>query len=126
MCKTFLQLRDHSILSQILCLTLKFQITFQNIFFWNRISDEYDSFVASFVCSLLTDGPSAPMYKSLVESGLGSSYSPMTGLLVFDWFRKYFYKFYLMCKIFTKYVYLINLDFRGVLILKDDFFKHMF
>jgi len=44
-----------------------------------EISDVYETFVASFVCSLLTDGPSAPLYKSLVESGVGSTYSPMTG-----------------------------------------------
>lgn len=44
-----------------------------------RVSDVYENFIASVLGTLLTDGPSAPFYKSLVESGLGANYSPMTG-----------------------------------------------
>ena len=35
--------------------------------------------VASVICTLLIDGPASPFYKSLIESGLGSDYSPNTG-----------------------------------------------
>lgn len=44
-----------------------------------EVSDVYENFIASVLGTLLTDGPSAPFYKSLIESGLGANYSPMTG-----------------------------------------------
>ena len=43
------------------------------------IEDTYETFVLRVVSELLTDGPSAPFYKSLIESGLGKSFSPMSG-----------------------------------------------
>lgn len=39
-----------------------------------------DMFALQMLSVLLIDGPTAPFYKSLIESGLGSEYSPSTGL----------------------------------------------
>lgn len=39
-----------------------------------------DMFAIQLLASLLVDGPNAPFYKSLIESGLGSDYAPSTGL----------------------------------------------
>lgn len=39
-----------------------------------------DMFMLQILSTLLIDGPNAPFYKSLIESGLGSDYSPSTGL----------------------------------------------
>lgn len=39
-----------------------------------------DMFALQILSSLLLDGPNAPFYKSLIESGIGSDYSPSTGL----------------------------------------------
>lgn len=38
-----------------------------------------DMFALQLLSTLLIDGPNAPFYKSLVESGLGADYSPSTG-----------------------------------------------
>ena len=43
------------------------------------IEDTYETFVLRVVSELLVDGPSAPFYRSLIESGLGSAFSPVTG-----------------------------------------------
>lgn len=37
-------------------------------------------FALQILSTLLIDGPNAPFYKNLIESGLGSDYSPSTGL----------------------------------------------
>lgn len=39
-----------------------------------------EMFSLQILSSLLIDGPNAPFYKSLVESGIGTDYSPSTGL----------------------------------------------
>lgn len=39
-----------------------------------------EMFAVQILSTLLTDGPNAPFYKSLIESGLGSDYSPSSGL----------------------------------------------
>ena len=43
------------------------------------IGDSYENFVLSIIGELLIDGPSAPFYKSLLEPGLGATFSPVTG-----------------------------------------------
>lgn len=43
-------------------------------------TDYKEMFIIQILSSLLIDGPNAPFYKSLIESGLGSDYSPSTGL----------------------------------------------
>ncbi|KAI1934673.1 Mitochondrial presequence protease [Ophidiomyces ophidiicola] len=43
-------------------------------------SDEVEVFALSILSSLLLDGYGSPMYKALIESGLGSSFTPNTGL----------------------------------------------
>lgn len=43
-------------------------------------SDFEEMFALQVLTTLLTDGPNAPFYKNLIESGLGSDYSPSTGL----------------------------------------------
>jgi hypothetical protein len=45
----------------------------------NKITDAYESFVMSFLGMLLTGGPNSPMYQALIDSNIGSSYSPYTG-----------------------------------------------
>lgn len=39
----------------------------------------YESFVLKVVAQLLTDGPNASFYKTLIEPNIGSSYAPATG-----------------------------------------------
>ncbi|KAL2857173.1 Metalloenzyme, LuxS/M16 peptidase-like protein [Aspergillus pseudoustus] len=43
-------------------------------------TDIVESFSAGILSSLLLDGYGSPMYKTLIESGLGSSFTPNTGL----------------------------------------------
>ncbi|KAL4966279.1 pitrilysin family metalloprotease cym1 [Aspergillus stella-maris] len=43
-------------------------------------TDIVETFSAGILSSLLLDGYGSPMYKALIESGLGSSFSPNTGL----------------------------------------------
>lgn len=45
------------------------------------VNDSYENFVLSILSTLLTDGQNSPFYESLVNSGLGSDYSPGTGYL---------------------------------------------
>ena len=40
------------------------------------IDDSYETFVMRVVSELLIDGPNAPFYKNLIESGLGTAFSP--------------------------------------------------
>lgn len=42
--------------------------------------DIYESFCVKIISSLLIDGHSSPLHQKLIDSGLGSSYSPNTGL----------------------------------------------
>ncbi|KAL4765949.1 pitrilysin family metalloprotease cym1 [Aspergillus foveolatus] len=44
------------------------------------ITDTVETFSAGILSSLLLDGYGSPMYKALIESGLGSSFTPNTGL----------------------------------------------
>lgn len=43
------------------------------------IVDTEENFNLAILCSLLVDGPSSPLYQALIDSGLGSDYSPFTG-----------------------------------------------
>lgn len=43
------------------------------------IDDTYETFVLRVIGELLTEGPSAPFYKSLIETGLGTGFAPTTG-----------------------------------------------
>ena len=38
------------------------------------INDFYEVFVLGIIGDLLTDGPNAPFYKSLLESGMGQNF----------------------------------------------------
>lgn len=42
--------------------------------------DIYESFCVKIISSMLIDGHSSPLHQNLIDSGLGSSYSPNTGL----------------------------------------------
>ncbi len=50
------------------------------------ISDSYECFVLQILGDLLIDGANAPFYKSLLESGLGTSFAPATGELVLKFY----------------------------------------
>jgi Zn-dependent M16 (insulinase) family peptidase len=43
------------------------------------ISDVYESFIMKIVSELLVEGPNAPFYRTLIEAGLGTGFSPSTG-----------------------------------------------
>ncbi|XP_074049310.1 presequence protease, mitochondrial isoform X2 [Macrotis lagotis] len=43
------------------------------------ITDIFESFTLSLLSSLLIDGPNSPFYKALIESGLGTDFSPDVG-----------------------------------------------
>jgi len=43
------------------------------------ITDLQDSFVLQVIGDLLLDGPSAPFYRTLIEPGIGSGFSPVSG-----------------------------------------------
>jgi len=45
----------------------------------SSINDIFESFVLSVLGELLTSGPNAPFYKSLLEPQLGASFAPSTG-----------------------------------------------
>jgi presequence protease len=45
----------------------------------NNIADEYETFALSVVSSLLINGPNSPLYKALIDSGLGTDYAPASG-----------------------------------------------
>ena len=46
-------------------------------------ADSWNNFIGGIIGSLLTDGPSAPLYAKLIESGLGSDYATGTGFLAY-------------------------------------------
>ncbi|KAJ0419311.1 mitochondrial presequence protease [Aspergillus carlsbadensis] len=48
--------------------------------YMGETKDIVETFSAGIVSSLLLDGYGSPMYKALIESGLGSSFTPNTGL----------------------------------------------
>ena len=46
-------------------------------------ADAWANFLGSIIGSLLCDGPSSPLYKQLIESGLGSEFSTGTGFIAY-------------------------------------------
>ncbi|XP_015916977.1 presequence protease, mitochondrial isoform X2 [Parasteatoda tepidariorum] len=50
-------------------------------FLLNKITNTYESFALSILANLLTDGPSAPFYQNLIETGIGPDFSPATGYM---------------------------------------------
>lgn len=45
-----------------------------------KLTNYDEMFALQILSTLLIDGPNAPLYKSLLESGIGSDFSPSTGL----------------------------------------------
>lgn len=43
------------------------------------ITDTFESFTLNLLSSLLVSGPNSPFYKALIESGLGTDFSPDVG-----------------------------------------------
>lgn len=43
------------------------------------VNDTNETFMLGILSSLLMDGPSSPFYEALIDSGLGSDYSPFSG-----------------------------------------------
>lgn len=60
-------------------ISLENQTTMAVSYLLADINDNYENFVLGILGALLTSGPSAPFYKSLIESGLGTSFSPVAG-----------------------------------------------
>ena len=50
------------------------------------IEQTYESFVLRVLSELLVEGPSAPLYQALIESGLGQAFSPVTGKFLYCFF----------------------------------------
>ncbi|XP_075068173.1 presequence protease, mitochondrial [Mixophyes fleayi] len=48
-------------------------------FLLSEITDSFESFTLSLLSSLLVDGPNSPFYKALIESKLGTDFSPDVG-----------------------------------------------
>ncbi|XP_072033741.1 presequence protease, mitochondrial-like isoform X2 [Amphiura filiformis] len=55
------------------------QTTISVNYLLGTITDQYESFLMSFISSLLVHGPPAPFYKSLITANIGSDYSAYTG-----------------------------------------------
>ncbi|XP_047610451.1 presequence protease, mitochondrial isoform X1 [Phacochoerus africanus] len=55
------------------------QTTVSVSFLLPHITDTFEAFTLSLLSSLLVSGPSAPFYQSLIESGLGTGFSPDAG-----------------------------------------------
>ena len=50
-----------------------------NLKLFPSVEDIYETFVLRVIGELLIDGPNAPFYKNLIESGLGTGISPVSG-----------------------------------------------
>ncbi|XP_012864864.1 PREDICTED: presequence protease, mitochondrial [Dipodomys ordii] len=55
------------------------QTTVSVSFLLPEITDTSEAFTLSFLSSLLISGPNSPFYKALIESGLGTDFSPDVG-----------------------------------------------
>ncbi|XP_032092968.1 presequence protease, mitochondrial [Thamnophis elegans] len=44
------------------------------------ITDNFETFMLNFLSSLLVGGPNSPFYKALIETGLGTDFSPDVGI----------------------------------------------
>lgn len=54
-------------------------IFFKDYYFFSSITDTFETFTLSLLSSLLVDGPNSPFYKALIESGVGTDFSPDVG-----------------------------------------------
>uniref|UniRef100_A0A8C5SVS6 Presequence protease, mitochondrial n=1 Tax=Laticauda laticaudata TaxID=8630 RepID=A0A8C5SVS6_LATLA len=45
-----------------------------------NITDNFETFMLNFLSSLLVGGPNSPFYKTLIEAGLGTDFSPDVGI----------------------------------------------
>ncbi|KAK3104887.1 hypothetical protein FSP39_012452 [Pinctada imbricata] len=55
------------------------QTTISASYLLSDITDTFESFVLSILCTLLTDGENSPFYQSLIVPNIGSDYSPVLG-----------------------------------------------
>lgn len=55
------------------------QTIISNTYLLERVTDTYENFALSILSNLLIDGPNAPFYQSLLESGIAPDYSPYAG-----------------------------------------------
>ncbi|XP_054447557.1 presequence protease, mitochondrial isoform X2 [Pteronotus mesoamericanus] len=55
------------------------QTTVSVSFLLPDITDTFEAFTLNLLCSLLIGGPNSPFYKALIESGLGTDFSPDVG-----------------------------------------------
>ncbi|KAF7489872.1 Presequence protease [Sarcoptes scabiei] len=55
------------------------QTTVSTSWLLKSIKDVQENFNLSILCSLLCEGPNSPLYQALIDSGLGSDYSPDHG-----------------------------------------------
>ncbi|KAG8193515.1 hypothetical protein JTE90_003727 [Oedothorax gibbosus] len=55
------------------------QMIVSNSYVLSEIADSHETFALSVLGTLLVDGPNAPFYRRLLESGMGPDYSPCTG-----------------------------------------------
>lgn len=55
------------------------QTTVSVAYMLEEIADTHENFTLAILCNLLMDGPNAPLYQALIDSGLGSDYSPNSG-----------------------------------------------
>ena len=53
--------------------------TFPLILSLTSTLDPQEALVMDLLCQLLVDGQASPFYQSLIESGIGSNFSPGTG-----------------------------------------------
>lgn len=57
------------------------QITTSKSYLLTEVVDSYENFVLSILSNLLVVGQNSPFYESLINSGLGSDYSPESGYI---------------------------------------------
>ena len=61
--------------------------TFAMSYLVTPIEQTYESFVLRVLSELLVEGPSAPFYQALIESGLAQAFSPVTGKFLYCFFH---------------------------------------
>ena len=59
--------------------SLEKQTTVSVTYMLEDITNTHECFTLAILCSLLMDGPNSPLYQALIDSGLGSDYSPQSG-----------------------------------------------
>ena len=59
------------------------QTTLGVAYMLESITDTHENFTLGILGTLLIDGPSSPFYEALIDSGIGSDYSPFSGMQKF-------------------------------------------